>query len=329
MINTGQTGYYRSLYPAENLTALGKSFARLPVIDQMGLLADNWQLGQAGYQPIARALDLLDAVPAGASEAVQATQVGYLEALYEGFGDDRANADKVATYAGKKLLPALIAMGYDPRPTDSAQTPILRQELVGALGAMGNPVVLAEARRRFDLLPTDPTALDGPLKNIWLGIVAANADQATWTRLRAMANAATAQLERADLFGLLGAAKDKALASQALTLALTDEPGKTTSARILGTVASNHSMMAVDFALANLKTVEALVDSSARSRVIAGLAASSADLAMIDKLDAYAKANLAPESRKPVDQSIVAIRNRAETRAKQNPAIASWIATRK
>jgi aminopeptidase N len=185
--------------------------------------------------------------------------------------------------------------------------------------------VVAEARSRFAALSADPAALDGPLKYVWLGIVAKNADQATWDRLRAMANAAPSALDRAQLFALLGRARDEKLSGQALDLALTDEPGKTTSAAIINAVSVDHSMQAVDFVLANRAKYEALIDVSARSRALARLAGGSADLAMADKLNGFANQYLTPEARKPTDQAIAAIRARAETRARIRPEIKAWL----
>ncbi|MBH2000251.1 MAG: M1 family peptidase, partial [Sphingomonadaceae bacterium] len=42
VVNAGQTGYFRSLYPAANVQALAKDFTKLASIDQTGLLADNF-----------------------------------------------------------------------------------------------------------------------------------------------------------------------------------------------------------------------------------------------------------------------------------------------
>src|SRR3546814_12939293 len=80
-----------------------------------------------------------------------------------------------------------------------------------------------------------------------LGIVAANAGEAEWDRLRTMAKASKSAVERSTFYTLLGSAKDEALAERALALALTDEPGETVSAAIIGAVAANHAEMAVGF----------------------------------------------------------------------------------
>ena len=50
VVNYGQTGYYRTLYAPPLLAAITRDYARLRPLDQIGLLADNWALGLAGYQ---------------------------------------------------------------------------------------------------------------------------------------------------------------------------------------------------------------------------------------------------------------------------------------
>jgi aminopeptidase N len=320
VINAGQTGYYRSLYPQANVQALAKGFTRLSAMDQIGLMADNFQLGLGGYQPIGLALDMVDAVPASASPAVLAEVPDYLDSAHMMLESDKAAQARVAAYASRKLGPVLAGVGFDAKAGEGPQVPVLRSALVATLGGMGDKAVVAEAKRRF----AEPALLDGPLRNVWLKIIAQNADAATWEKLRAMANGAKSDLEKSTLFALLGAAKDEALAKKALDLAMTDEPGKTTSAAIISAVGAEHPMLAVDYVLAHRAQYEALIDVSARSQAIARLGGGSADPAMVTKLDAYASQYLTPESRKVVDRSISAIKTRIETRARLKPALVAW-----
>ena len=322
VINAGQTGYYRSLYPEANVKALAAGFARLSSMDQIGLMADNFQLGLGGYQPIGLALDMVDAVPADASPAVLAEVPDYIDSAYTMLDGDRLGQARVAAYASRKLGPVLKSVGFDAKPGEGAQVPVLRSAVVSTLGSMGDRAVLAEARRRF----ARPALMEGPLRNVWLRIIAQNADAATWDKLRAMANGATSALDRSTLFALLGAAKNEGLGRKALDLAMTDEPGKTTSAAIISAVGGEHPMLAVDYVLAHRQQYEAMIDVSARSQAIARLGGGSADPAMAAKLDAYATKYLTPESRKVVDRSISAIRTRVETRARLKPALNAWFA---
>jgi len=326
VVNAGQTGYYRSLYPAANVAALAKDFGKLATIDQTGLLADNFQLALGGYQPMGLALDLIDAVPATGSPAVLAEVPGYLRSAYDMLESDTAAQARVAAYASAKLTPMLTEIGYDAKAGEGPQVPVLRSSLIATLGAMGDKAVVAEANRRFAALANDPAALDGPLRNVWLGIIAQNADQATWDKLRAMANGAKTDLEKSMLFAQLGRAKDEALGAKALDLALSDEPGKTTSAAIISQVGAAHPMLAVDYVLAHRQQYEALIDVSARSQALGRLGGGSADPAMVTKLDAYATQYLTPESRKVVDRAISGIKTRIETRSRLKPALTAWFA---
>ncbi|MEO7467844.1 MAG: M1 family metallopeptidase, partial [Sphingobium limneticum] len=329
VINAGQTGYYRSLYPAANVKALAKGFGQLASIDQTGLLADNFQLALGGYQPIGLALDLVDAVPANGSPAVLAEVPSYLKSSYDMLEGDAAGRAKVAAYTSKKLNPALAAIGYDAKASEGPQVPVLRTSLVATLGSMGDKAVVAEANKRFAALASNPAALDGPLRNVWLGIIAENADQATWDKLRVMAKGAKSDLEKSTVYALLGKAKNEKLSAQALDLALTDEPGKTTSAAIISQVGAAHPMQAVDYVLAHKAQYEALIDVSARSQALARLGGGSADPAMVTKLDAYATQYLTPDSRKVVDRSIAAIKTRIETRSRLKAPTAAWFAGKK
>lgn len=324
IVNAGQSGYYRVLYDNAALSALKADFAKLEPIDQMGLLADNFALAYGAEQPITGALDLLGSVPADAQPKLLGAVADYLYGLYTSFDGEAALQQQIADYAGVRLGPVLGRLGFEPVAGESSQNAVLRSDLIVTLGAMGSPSVLAAARERFGRLQGDPAALDGPLRTSWLGVIARHAGKAEWEKLRAMAGVAPSQLEKASLFSLLGAASDKRLAQKALNLALTDEPGVTNSAAIISRVSGRHPDMAVDFVLAHLGQVEKLVDISSRSRYLARLATASKDPAMPGKLDAYAKAHLNAESRKPVDESIARIRESIATRDRIRADVTAW-----
>lgn len=324
LINAGQAGYYRTLYSPAALTALRGDFAKLAPIDQLGLLGDNFALAYAGYQPMGAALDLLAAAPQDANQKLLGDVAGRYAILHDMF-DDRPAVQKQITARGIAALgPAMQRLGFDARTGEPALDSILRSDLLGALGTLGDAKVLAEARRRFALLDTDPAALDGPLKSRWLDIIAANATEAEWTKLRAMAKGSKSAVERSAFYTFLGNAKDAMLAKRALDLALTDEPGKTVSAGIIGAVARNHAELAVDFAQANQAAVDRLIDASARARFLAGLAASSNDPAMIAKLERIA-APLPADVRKPYDKTLASLKERSVSRPRIKGEIVSWL----
>ena len=325
IVNAGQTGYYRVLYQPDMLAALQKDFAKLPAIDQLGLLNDNQSLAYNNYQPIRPALDLLDAVPADASQKVIEDALGTIADMYGRFDKEPARQAQIAALTSRRFGPVLEKLGMQQQKSDSTLDANLRSALIGTLGYMGDKKVVAQARQLFDALDSNPSALDGPLRATWLGVIAQNADQASWDKLRTMGQNAESQLVKSTMYRLLGGARDEALATKALELALTKEPGPTLSAAIIGGVAGDHPDMATDFALANREAVEALVDVSSKSEFIPGLGYGSREPAMIGKLEGYAKAHLTPESRKPVDQAIAAIQTRIKSDPDIRAGVGEWL----
>ncbi len=325
VVNAGQTGYYRTLYKPEMVATLTKDFTKLQPIDQLGLLNDSERLSNSEYQPMSAFLTLVDAVDTNAGARIVEDTADSLYGMYERFREEPARQKQIADRTTAKFAPRLRSLKLKQEQSDSALDANLRSSLIGTLGGMGNAEVLAEARRLFAELDTNPAALDGPLRTTWLGVIAYNADQPTWDKIRKLGQSAESQLVKSTMYRLLGASKDEALAKQALALALTPEPGATLSAAIIAAVARNHPDLATDFALANQKAVEGLVDVASRSEFIPGLGAGSNDPAMVGKLEAYAKVNLTAESRKPVDQAITSITTRLKTEPRIKAGIVEWL----
>lgn len=328
LLNAGQTGYYRSLYQPAQSEALRASFASLDPLDQYGLIADQAALAEANYQPMGVALNLVDALPLDARPELISLGLGTWSGLYRLFDGDTARQAQIAAIIEARYAPVLQRIGFVPVAGEKPTITTLRPQLITALGRIRDPRVTAEAQRLFAALQSDPKAVPGSLKRTWLGLIAANADLATWERIHAMAKNATSATERQNLYSLLGAAEDEALARRALDLALTDEPGKTVSAGLIAAVANRHPELALDFVTSHLAEVSRFVDTTSQSRFIARLASNSSKKKTIAKLQAYADANLAPTSRKPIEQTINAINVRLATEPRIKSEVGQWLASR-
>lgn len=322
IVNSGQTGYYRTLYPAPLLERLKAVYPQLKPVDQIGLLADNWGLGLAGYQSASAALDLLDTIPADANTKLWTRAVAVLTELYDRYRDEGEAQALVGRYGSAKLRPVFARLGWTSLPNENSNDAVLRAELIAALGKFGDADVVAEANRRY--ASRDPSATAGPLRTAIIGVVAWQADAARWERLHGEAQQETNPLVKQQLYLLLGAPRDEALARQALDLALTPEPGPTDGSQIIVAVAQVHPDLALDFALANREKVEALVDISSRSSYVPGLATASAAETAIAKLEEYAQKFMTPQSRKSADTAIAAIKDRIRVRDKRLPGITRW-----
>jgi aminopeptidase N len=251
--------------------------------------------------------------------------LGYWSGLYRSFDGDAANQARIAAIIEQRYAPVLARIGFTETPGEAPTITTLRPNLITALGRVHDPRVAAEANRLFVASQTNPNAIQGGLKRTWLGLIAANADAATWDKIHAMAKSATIATERQNLYSLLASAEDEALAKRALELAITDEPGKTVSAGMIGAVSNRHPELALDFILAHPTEVSKFVDSTSQSRFVARIASGSDNAATIAKLDAYAKANLAPTARKPIDQAMNIIRVRLATQPRIKSEVAAWL----
>ena len=323
VVNAGQSGYYRTLYAPELFATLKASFADLATIDQLGTLANTRALGMAGAQAIGDYLDLVKAVRPDADPVLWESIAGALASLHEAYRGDDARQARFAAFAIDVLRPVFTRIGWEAKPGESAPATNLRTTLIETLGELGDRAVVDEANRRF--AANDDAALPPELRLTILGVVARNADAATWDRLHAMARAETTPLVKDNLYALLTRARDEALARRALELALTDEPGATNSAGMIRGVAHRHPGLAFDFALAHRTQVDPLVDSTSRSRYYPDLGGGSIDPAMIDKIGEYADKYIAASSRRAAETAIAGIRDRLKVRSEILPGVDAWL----
>ena len=330
IVNGGQLGYFRTLYTPEMLSELTAALPGFEPIDQLGLMADNMALAYAGYQPLGGAIDLIAAVPTDANPLVVTTAAGsysQLASLLDRASDADAEQAQLLAIVQDQFGARLAALGFDPKDGEPVADANLRSALLGVMAAMGDPAVVAEARRRFAMLADDPHALDGPLKTTWLGIAGRNATREDWNLMVQLADDASSAVERSTYWSLAGAAEDDALAREALELALTDRPGATDSAQIIASVSRRHPELAYDFVLNHLEEVDALVDNSARSRFIAGLVGGSYDPAMVAKLEAL-REDLPEDQRRPVDRAIASLKDRIDRDPRLQGELRAWLASR-
>jgi aminopeptidase N len=325
LVNPGQTGYFRVLYTPEQAEALRRAFAQLSPADQYGVLSDSLALSYSGYQPMSGPLGLLAAIPASAHVKVAQKGVGSWRKLFRDLDGNPAAQAAISAYASHSYWPRLQQLGFAPREGESPLDALLRATLIKDLGELGEPHVVAEGRRLLGELQRNPNAIPGSLKESWLGVIAANADSSSWEILHRMAAGARGSIERSIYYGLLGQARNEALARRALELSITKEPGATVSAGMITSAAENHPSLALEFVLSHLAQVAPLIDLSSSSRYVARLVEESADPTLIPKLRNYAAAHIKPEDRRPVDHAVARIQWKADNRPRIEREVVQWL----
>jgi len=327
LVNAGQAGYYRVQYAPAAYKALADGFAQLAPVDQLGFMSDTWALGLAGRQPASDFLALAKAAPADAPPQIWEKVADVMDALKLYARGNAARTQQVSSFGIARLSPVLARVGWEARAGEAPPVSILREHLILTLSNLGDPAVVAEARRRYEASRAgDAAAVPAALRRTVLAVVARHADAAAWEQLQTAARAETSFIVKSDLYTLLGAANDPALAQRALQLAISGEPALTIAASIIRAVAREHSELAFDFALANLGRVNAIVEPSARPVFFSRVAGDSTEAATIARLQAYAEANVEPDARAPVATAASRIQFRVDAIRARMPEVEAWLA---
>jgi aminopeptidase N len=326
IVNAGQSGYYRTLYSPSQFAGIAKNFASIAPIDQLGILSDSWSLGLTGQQPATDFFVLAKATPTSADPQIWRKIATVFDSVNDYYNGESVRQALFRTFAIARLAPVFAQVGWTARPSELDTVAILRNNLIETLSGLGDPAVITEARRRYASQASDSAAVPAPLRKTILAVIARHADATTWDQLHAAALAEKTPLVKDELYSLLSTTENEGLARRALALALTAEPGATNSPEMISRVARLHPDLAFDFGVANLTAVTEKVDGPSRSQYFSLLGSRSADPAMIDKINAYAAANLAVGSRRASDTAAANVADRIRVRRDRLPAIDAWLA---
>lgn len=327
VVNAGHTAYFRTRYTPAHLDALTRSFADLPLDDQVGIAADNYSLASGGYQPLNKVFAIIGATPAEASPLLWRYLVGVLTQI-----DDAMKGAPVQTAYRKRaaavLKPVFDRVGWAAKPGEPSSAELLRQTIIPALGRFGDADIATTAAGYAKASLEPDSKITGAIRQPALQIWANQADDAQWALLHERAKSEAGPVARSQYYRFLGSAANPGLAEKALAIALTDEAPAPMRATLIASVAREHPKLAFEWALAHVDQVNALVDQSARSVFFARLAATSTDAAMADRVQAYAKRNLPAASRGVTLDIVSLIRYRAALRARYSGAIDAWVEAR-
>jgi aminopeptidase N len=324
IVNSGQTGFFRTFYENQYFNYVASGFAQLAPIDQRGILSDYWAFGRAGYAPVANYLELVRALPANA-DAYVAIQVARALQQLSALNRGRASEAALRTFTLHTLKPMFAGVGWEARPDEGINTPILRSALILALGRLGDADIAAEARRRVSGAETNPALLSGDIREAALRVVGANADASQHQALLARARAAQDFVEQRRLYAVLAEARDPTLAAATLDLTLGDTVPSTLRPGLVQNVAGVHPKLAWDFVLKHRQVVESWLDPLRRLDYAPGIAALSADPTAADSLTAYA-ASFPANARQAALSAEAEIRAKARFVSADLPALDAWLA---
>jgi len=219
--NYGDVGYYRVRYDEDGLKALGTAFHQLAAADRVSLIADVWAMVLAGLNAPAAYLELTRRLSNETELAVWDSVIGNLRFIDDQYADS-PQREGFRAYARTLLRAVFDRLGWVTQPGDESEAVLLRQRLIAELGALGDPEVTAEARRRFAVLVRDRAAVPAALREPIAKAVAYSADRSIYEDLLHLARAQESEQERMLYYGALAGARSGELIEQTVQIALRD-----------------------------------------------------------------------------------------------------------
>lgn len=149
-LNKDVSGFYRTNYPPERLTKLGKSLDLLSTEDRIGLVGDAAALAVSGDGTTAALLSLLEGFQGEKNYLVWSQVMTSLSNLRSVFAGNEAIANGLKNFVRKLVTPAAENIGWEFKPGEDYLLGQLRKLLISAAGHSGHDGIVAEAKKRFD-----------------------------------------------------------------------------------------------------------------------------------------------------------------------------------
>jgi aminopeptidase N len=328
-LNRDDVGYYRVQYDAAMLAALTRSIDRLEPADRASLIGDTWAMVEAGRAAPAAFFDLVEHLIGDDNRAVTdqiirpLTRIDHLQ-----WG--RPERAAFQAYGRTVLQPLFARIGWDAAATEPADHALMRARLIGVLGSFGDDAIVTEAKRRFAAFVKDPASLSPELRGTVTSLAGHHADRATYDTLLALGRKTLNTAERVRYYSAVASARDPALATDTLAIALTDELPTTLIGTLIAQVASQgeHRDLAWNFVKANFAALAAKQGPSFQNNFPASLMTNFTDAAHAAELANFAPAHATPGGRIVAERSYERIMTDADFSAQQLPAVDEWVKRR-
>src|SRR5213596_1539334 len=314
-LNLNGAGNYRVEYDDRSWKLLLEALPKLGVEDRVNLMSDAWGLVQAGRAPVSLYFGLVEKLPASTDLAEREQIINVLD-LVNGLLVGSSERERFQRYARSLLRPTFATLGWEPKPNEPPNAGRLRASLIGALGYLNDPEIIAGCRERFEKYLAHPASLPPDLRAPVLAVVGRYADEKTWNKLHELGLKTTSIEDKQNYYDALACATDPKLVKKTLAIALTDELPTSRAIFLVSRVArdSGHPDIAWEFAKVNMKALLAKVDAAGANRYAPSLFTFFSDGSRANELKNYAEKNLAPASAHEVAKVVDEIQFRAEFR---------------
>ncbi|KAI0075828.1 hypothetical protein K474DRAFT_1663834 [Panus rudis PR-1116 ss-1] len=192
-LNAGTVGVFRVLYTPERFAVIAKVAAKDDSVftfeDRIGIINDAPALAKAGLTQVSSALTLIDTFRNDKEYLVWSSITGSLDPIIDTWWEHPKIKEGLDDFRKELYYPIVKRLGYDYPEDEDVDTKQLRTQAVGQAANAGQPDVVEELKKRFDIfLKTgDDSHIPADLERITYITAAKNGGQAEWNKLLELA----------------------------------------------------------------------------------------------------------------------------------------------
>jgi aminopeptidase N len=325
VLNGDAVGYYRVKYDAKTQAAQQAAFRKFSTADKLNLLADSRAFALSGLEKINAYLAYAKA-DTGDSDPLAVNDVlGSYDSMLS-YEKGRPNEPRFKAYIAKQIKPMLARFGgWDGTGMNDDQLQT-RNTILYLLARCDDADTIAEAKRRFAMLVTNPQAFPPLTKQAVMGIAGYAADATIYQQLMSMAQKATNPTEMQNDFFSAFSAKDPQLAQQSLNMSL-HLPAQFApyAPYIVIIVGQQHPQMAWKFLNDNSAKLFDSMSAFEKVGAVSGVAGSFGTLIPADQIGAYLKAHVPPAGAGEVKKAMDGVRTRQAQKSRLLPQLDAFI----
>ena len=252
-VNADADGYYRVLYPPQQLGALLKAEDALSLPEKVSLIGDVSALTQNGKMPLGQALALAPGLARDSARQVVTKTMDITAGLQNNLVE--ANLlPRYQQYLADVYGARARELGWESKPGESDDSRLLRPSLENVMANNAeDPEAIAEAHKLAIAWLSDHKAVQPDMIGVVLSTAARHGDRRLFDQVRAAARQEKDDNIRGTLLACLGEFPDPEITKVALPIVLTDEFDSRESLNILfgATVSPKTRDLAYDFVKQN------------------------------------------------------------------------------
>ncbi|NLD77242.1 MAG: M1 family metallopeptidase [Acidimicrobiales bacterium] len=271
--NQEGNGFYRTELSDQSVAGLAAvALEHLSPAERYGLVEDEWALVLGGRGSVERTLTVIRSLATDVDLSVWQRIIGVLGAIDRMVDGELSGS--LATWVRGVVGPALLSTGTAPQPGEPERTTARRAALFEAAARLGRDRSQIDlATERFAAMTPGSPGVDPDMADAVIRVVAAGADEATWSELRRRATDAHTPQDRLRYQGAMADSSSPELVLRLAALVLTDEIRTQDGLFILRRALGNrHAHEPVwDFVESNWSEITTRFPSSTVPRLIDGI----------------------------------------------------------